>query len=341
MGIAKCSRAKTIVLISATWIAACLPACSQSLRLYVDNSRGDSISVVDLSTFKLVDNIKVGEHPHGLAIAKDGATLFATTELDHTLKVVDLRTGKITGQLKVQGKPNQCAVTPDGKYVIVPIRDGDAVDIVNLATLKIEKVLPIKEPHNGVSTASNRFIYVSSMGGHEVDIIDLGKLDYSQHIHVGGRPRPFVVSSDQKTMYVALANLHGFVKIDIRHDAVIHRIEIPIKNTGPARPHPFETPDTRTHGLALTPNEKELWFTSLQDSCVYIYDLEQQTVVGNVVTGDGPNWIIFSPNGKLAAVSNTDSNDVSIIDVAKRVELARTKVGAAPKRLAVGLAVAR
>jgi YVTN family beta-propeller protein len=79
----------------------------------------------------------------------------------------------------------------------------------------------------------------------------------------------------------------------------------------------------------------------LQDSCVYIYDLDKQTLVGSVPTGDGPNWIVFSPDGKLAAVSNTDSNDVSIIDVAKRVEVARTKVGAAPKRLAVGLAGAR
>ena len=331
------ARSLPLILVSAIWLWACLPAASQSLRLYVDNSRGDSISVVDLSTFKLIEDIKVGVHPHGLAVAQSGNTLFATVESDHTLKVVDLRTNKVTGVVKLQGRPNQCAVTPDEKYVIVPIRDRDAVDIVNLSTLKIEKELPIKEPHNGVSIASNRFIYVSSMGGNEIDLIDLEKLEYSQHIHVGGRPRPFAVSSDQKTMYVALANLHGFVKIDIRHDAVIHKIEIPIKNTAPAKPHPFETPDTRTHGLALTPNGKELWFTSLPDTSVYIYDLEKQNIVGSVPTGDGPNWIVFSPDGKLAAVSNTDSNDVSIIDVLKRVEVSRTKVGAAPKRLAVGI----
>jgi DNA-binding beta-propeller fold protein YncE len=137
-------------------------------------------------------------------------------------------------------------------------------------------------------------------------------------------------------MYVALANLHGFVKVDIGRDLVTQRVEIAIKNTGPMKPHPFETPDTRTHGLALTPNGSELWFTSMPDSSVYIYDLRKQSIVGSVPTGDGPNWIVFSPDGKLAAVSNTDSTDVSMIDVGKRVEVARTKVGAAPKRLAVG-----
>src|SRR2546421_7462622 len=99
MGDSRSSRAKSLLV--ALWLCASLSSSSQSVRLYVDNSRGNSISVVDLATFKVVGDIKVGEHPHGLAVSKDGATLYATTESDHALKVVDLGTGKTTGVVKV------------------------------------------------------------------------------------------------------------------------------------------------------------------------------------------------------------------------------------------------
>jgi YVTN family beta-propeller protein len=310
---------------------------TQSYRLYVDNSQGASVSVIDLDSLKVIDDLQVGQHVHGIAVQPDGKRLFATIESDHTLRVVDLESKRIIGTVPLDGRPNQCAVTPDGKYVVVPIRDGDKVDIVNIAAGRIEKALPIKEPHNAVPTATNEYVYISSMGGNEIDVIDLARLDYSAHIPVGGRPRPYVVSRNGEKLYVAIANLHGFHIVDVKHTKLLQSVDIPSKWQGPPRPRKFETPDTFTHGLALTPDETQLWVTSLIDNAVYVYDLRQQKVVGNVRVGDGPNWIVFSPDGRYAAVSNTDSNDVSIIAVTNRNEVARIAVGQAPKRLAIGI----
>lgn len=307
-------------------------------NLFVDNSRGDSISVIDLDSLKIASEITLADRIHGLAVQSDGKRLFATVESDNTLRVVDLRTKQTIGTVKLSGRPNQCAVTPDGKRVVVPIRDRDELQIVDMGRLRVDKTLPILEPHNAVSVRSNRYVYVSSMGGDEIDVVDLEKMDYSAHIPVGGRPRPYVVTSNGDTMYVALANLHGFAVVDVRNRKVLRRIELPAKHQGDPRPRHYETPDTRTHGLALSPDERELWVTSLLDDCIYIYDVNAQKVIGSVATGDGPNWVIFSPDGKLAAVSNTDSNDVSIFNVKSRRETARIKVGLAPKRLAIGIA---
>jgi YVTN family beta-propeller protein len=307
---------------------------SQSLRLYVGNSRGDDISIVDLASFKVVGDIKLGDRIHGVAIQPDGKRLFVTVESDHTLRIVDTATQETVGTVKVSGRPNQIAVTPDGKYVAVPIRDGDRVEIVDVGKLEVVKSLPIKEPHNALSTDSNRYLYVSAMSGHEIDIIDLEKMEYSAQIPVGGRPRPYVVSSDGKTMFVALAELHGFVIVDVPGKRVVERVEIPAEH---ATPHPlkYESADTRTHGLGLTPDGGELWVTSLLDDCVYIYDTKSKKIVGKVATGDGPNWLAFTPDGKYLCVSNADSDDVSIIDVKTRHEVTRVKVGKAPKRLAI------
>src|SRR3977135_2801164 len=247
----------------------------------------------------------------------------------------DPGTPKIIGTVKLPGKPNQCAVTPDGHYVAVPIRDGDSVAIIDVRQAKIVKVLPVKEPHNTLNIGSNRYIYVTSMASHEIDVIDLEKMDYSAHIPVGGRPRPFVVSKDARTMYVAVSDLHGFNIVDIAEKKVTQRVEMPSEHPAPPRPREFETPDTPTHGLALSPDESEIWVTSLLDDCIYIYDLKAKKVTARLNTGDGPNWVVFSPDGKLACVSNTDSDDVSIFSVKERREVARVKVGKVPKRIAI------
>jgi YVTN family beta-propeller protein len=265
--------------------------------------------------------------------------LFVTVESDHTLRIIDTATKQIVGNVKVSGRPNQVAVTPDGKYVAVPIRDGDKVDIVDVAKQEVVKSLPIKEPHNALNTGSNRYIYVSSMASHEVNVIDLEKMDYSAVIPAGGRPRPYAVSADGKTMFVAVADLHGFVIVDVPEKKVLERVEMPAEHPTP-HPLKFETEDTRTHGLALTPDGRELWVTSLLDDCLYIYDVKAKKIVGKVPTGGGPNWLAFTPDGKYACVSDTDSDDVTVIDVKHRREVARIKVGRVPKRLAVAIAPA-
>jgi YVTN family beta-propeller protein len=307
---------------------------AQSGKLYVANSAADDITVIDLTSLKVIGNIKVGAHVHGVAVQGDGRTLFTTIESDKTLKIIDTTSDKIIDTIKLTGRPNRCAATPDGRYVVVPIRDGDSVDIVEVLQRRVVKVLPVKMPHDAFDAGSNRYVFVSSMGADEVDMIDLAKMEYTARIPVGGVPRPFVVSSDGRRMYVALSNLHGFVIVDIPDKALIQTVEMPAEHSQPHQ-RPFEPITTLTHGLALSPDQNELWVTSLLDDCVYVYDLTTKKVIGRVATGRGPNWVTFSPDGKYVCISNADSDDVSIIDVRTRREIVRLKVGKAPKRLVV------
>jgi YVTN family beta-propeller protein len=94
-------------------------------------------------------------------------------------------------------------------------------------------------------------------------------------------------------------------------------------------------PHTPTHGLELSPDSQELWVTSLADNGVYVYDISSKTISREIPTGGCPNWIAFSPEGRYAAVSNSSSDDCSIIDTRTRSEVARVKVGKGPKRLLV------
>jgi YVTN family beta-propeller protein len=197
---------------------------------------------------------------------------------------------------------------------------------------KIVKVLPIKKPHNCVNRSNNDEIFCSSIGEKEIKRIDMKSMEFSAEIPVGGVPRPFDISLDGKTAYVALSYLHGFEIASIPELKVVERVELP-----PAPPNACKTEpdDTMTHGLALSPNGKELWVTSIADSGVYDYDLSTKKTSKEVPTGDCPNWISISPDGRFITVSNSGSDSISIIDSAKQREIARIAVGKEPKRLLV------
>src|SRR5262245_24027438 len=303
----------------------------RTVKLYVTNSTGDSIHVIDLGTLKVIGQIRTAAHPHGAAVSADGRRLFCSVESDHTLLVIDTARDRVVKSIKLTGLPNQCAVTPDGKWVGVPIRGGDSVDLVEVARGKVVKNLPIKTPHNCYNAQRNDHVWVTSMGDHKVNLIDLKTLKYLAEIPVGGIPRPLAVTRDEKTLYCQLSDLHGFVVADVPGRKVIAKVELP-----PLPPDvKFPVPNTPSHGLALTPDEKELWVTSCGTDTVYIYDTAGKKIVGKVSTGKGPTWLTFSPDGRYCCVSNVLSDDVSIIDAARRQEVARVKVGKMPKRLVV------
>lgn len=308
-----------------------ISVAASTTRLYVTNSLGDDITVIDMKTFKAIGDIKVGEHVHGICAPLNADRIFTTVESDHTLKVIDTASHKVLDTIPLTGRPNQCASTPDGHYVGVPIRDGNSVDIVDTIQKKVVRVLPVSVPHNCYDAGSNAEMFVSSMGDNEIDEIDLKKMEYVAKVKVGGIPRPYAVSRDQQRMYVALTDFHGFAVVSIPERNVIERVDLP-----PAPPSTCTLePRTPTHGLELTPNGKELWVTSLADSGVYVYDVATKKLSPEIRTGGCPNWITISPDGRYVAVSNSASDDTSIIDAESHREIARIKVGKGPKRLLI------
>jgi YVTN family beta-propeller protein len=313
--------------LAATTAAA--PPAAPGPRLYVTSSAGDDIHVLDLRTFKVTGRLRTGRHPHGAAATADGRRFFTTVEGDHTLLVIDTASGRVVQTIRLTGLPNQCASTSDGRYVAVPIRDSDRVDLVDVAAGRVLKSLPVKVPHNCYCAGRNDHLFVTSMGEHSVKLIDLKTLSYLADIPVGGVPRPLAVSHDERTLYCALSDLHGFVIADIPRRAVVRKVELP-----PLPPDvKLPVPHTPTHGLELTPDGKELWVTSCGTDTVHVFDIAAGKFVGAVGVGRGPNWVTFSPDGAYCCVSNVLSDDVSIIDARARREAARVKVGRQPKRL--------
>jgi YVTN family beta-propeller protein len=314
--------------------ALCLLAGAADARtlLYVGNSLGDDVSVIDPATARLVTTIKVGKLVHGVCAPADGRKAYVTVESTHEVKVVDTRSNTVIDTIALPGQPNECAVTSDGRFLAVPLlAPANAVVIYDLTTRALVKTLPIRKPHNCFvpEGGSNTAIWCEERDLYRINRIDLKTLEYTDFVNVGGDPRPFIVMPDEKTIYTALSGLQGVATIDLVHKTMTELAlpRMPLMN---CKVEPANTP---THGIALTVDRRKLWITSVSGSGVYIYDLASGKLSPRMPTGACPNWISMSSDGKYAGVSNADNDDTSLMDAHTGKELARIKVGLGPKRL--------
>ena len=92
-------------------------------------------------------------------------------------------------------------------------------------------------------------------------------------------------------------------------------------------------PETFSHGIAIAPDNKTLWVTSLLDNSVSVFSLPKLQRLATIPVGRGPDWMTFTPDGARCYVSNAGSNSVSSIDAVKMKELVKIPVGKVPKRI--------
>src|SRR5262245_11215060 len=299
-------------------------------RLYVLNSKGDDATVIDPATMKVVSTIKVGDNPHGLVISPDHRTLYISVEGTDELIALDVATNIVKSRAKVGRAPNQVSITRDGRFVFVPVRNDSAVDVVDTAAMKVvDRMKSPAWPHNTYVSADGKHLYLGSMQGSRITIYDTTTHKQLQEIAPGNWVRPIALFRNERLAYVALSELHGFVAIELPSGKTLRRVELP------ALPPNTEIPPykTLTHGLALTPDEREFYVTSMAGKAVYAFSVPDLKQLAKIDVGKFPNWIAISPNGRYCWVSNQLDDTVSAIDTRTKKVAATIPVGHEPKRI--------
>src|ERR1700686_1414037 len=105
------------LLLSLTFGANAADPVKVKQKLYVTNSDGDDVTVIDTATNKPIGRIEVGLHPHGIAVPASQDFILVTIEgtKPGQLVWIDPVTDKVTQKMDIGPAPNQLAVTPDGK----------------------------------------------------------------------------------------------------------------------------------------------------------------------------------------------------------------------------------
>jgi len=299
------------------------------VRLYVAD-RYESVRQLDPDTLETVATLDVGLRPHGLIASPDGRTLYVTVETTNELVKVDVATHEILGRAEVGPVPNEPTITHDGRHVIVPIRGGpDVCDVVDTETMEVVKQLPAgTAQHNAYTSADGGTAIVTSMGDELITVIDTDTLEVDRQIELPGIPRPVALTDDMSLAYVALSGLTGFITLDLRTDEVVDRLELEVPADTP--PPPL---DTYTHGLLLTPDERELWVAAYATDKVHAFAVPERRHFAEIEVPGGPHWFTLHPDGEPLYVTLEDTGRVAAIHRGLREVLRVAEVGQAPTRI--------
>jgi YVTN family beta-propeller protein len=338
----------TALSFACAFVLSASAARAELVRVYITNSAGDSIHVIDPATNKVVQEIKGIEAAHGINFAPDGSKVYVSNESDSTLDVFDRASGKLIKKIALSDHPNNIAVTKNGDRVVVAIaREPGAVDIIDTKTLTLKKTVPVHgRLHNIYVTPDGKYAVMGSIPKKLLTVIDLAteEIAWELKMDLGVRPMTIEANDDGSTkrIFVQMSDYNGFAVVDFAKRVEVTKIKLP------DAPMEFETDSERatapSHGIGVSPDRNTLWVTSIPNNAVYVYSLADLSMIGHVdlpstkLPGHKPmsavaNWVTFTPDSKLVYISNASMRSVTAIDMKAMKVVAEIPVGEVPKRI--------
>ena len=347
-----------IVLSAIVVCAVCVSlaaAPKARLRIVQTNAAGDNIHIIDPATNKVVGEIKGIEAPHGIAATKDGTRIYVSEESTRSLDVIDGKTLEVTKRIPLSGVPNLIALTPDEKRIYVAIlppwddlshfpqirsEASGGVDVIDTTTLQDIKAIPIRGGiHDLYVTPDGKYAVGGSSrsavpavnAGH---VIDTRTNEIVWDFPMSPSPSPMAISANPdgstKWIFAQDSKLNGFRVVDFASREEIKSVanpEIPKEQQNAA------FPPSPSHGMVVTSDQKTLLVNSRLNSALYVYSLPDLKLVGGVLlNAKGAEWVTITPDNMTAYVANSQSNNVSVVDIKALKETATIPVGFVPAR---------
>src|SRR3984893_3533277 len=328
-------------------VAAAFPAAAGTSRIYITNSAGDAINVIDPETNTVVQNIKGIEAAHGINFSPDGTRVYVSNESDSTLDVFDQKSGNRLKKIALSNHPNNITVAKDGRIFVGIAREPGALDVIDPATLTLTKSIPMRgRLHNIYMTPDEKYVICGSVAKKFGSVVDAKTYEvvWDYQFDLGVRPMTIEANADGSTkrIFVQLASFDGVAAVEFAKHEEAARIKLPDLHTGVDMD--AGRLDAPSHGIGVHPDGKTLWVTSIPQNAVFIYSLADLKLMGHIMLpelklsghplgGAVAHRVTFTPDGKTIYIANSGLRSVTAIDTASMTIKAVIPVGEVPKRI--------
>jgi YVTN family beta-propeller protein len=138
------------------------------------------------------------------------------------------------------------------------------------------------------------------------------------------------LTRDEKRLFAEVDGLVGIEMADVASRKMTQRVPAELAADKVKVP-------SRSHGLGIRPDHKEVWECDVHHQEVHVYDItgERPRQIATVPMPGDVYWLTFSPNGAYCYVSVLTRNETAVVDTATKQIVARIPVGNSPKRLLV------
>ena len=222
------------------------------------------------------------------------------------LSCLDLVSDKTLWEKALPGGCDRMAITPDGKWLYVPSLEGPHWNVVDGASGAVVRKIELNSgAHNTVCSVAGRRAYLAGLKSPLLRIVDTRTQEVVQTVGpFGAAIRPFTVS--RSLCFVNVNGLLGFEIGDLKTGKVLQRVEVKGFSKGPVKRH-----GCPSHGIALTPDDKEIWLCDGANSRLHVFDVTtlppKQTE--SIKLREQPGWVTFSTDGRLAYASTGEVID--------------------------------
>jgi DNA-binding beta-propeller fold protein YncE len=319
-----------VLSLTAAWIPALqpkpsaevkAPAAGKYLYVAVPGIRnylgygGHGLLVFDMdNNHKFVKRIKtqgIGKNGKpsnvkGVAVSVPLNSIYVSTL--ESLQRIDLTTEKVLWEKPYEGGADRMSISPDGKTMYLPSLEKTFWNVVDCETGNlIKKIQVVGRAHNTIYGPSGNYVYLADIASPLLHVADakthtiVKKVGpFSQGI------RPFTINHSETLVFATVDSLLGFEVGDLKTGKVLQKIVVEGWNKGPVRRH-----GNPSHGIGLTPDEKELWVADGHNMRLHVFSaIRPYQQLTTIPLQDMPGWVTFSMDGKYAYPSSGEVIDV-------------------------------
>ncbi|MEU8036027.1 YncE family protein [Streptosporangium sp. NPDC049078] len=270
-------------------------------RVYVPNSEGNTVSVIDPRTYRVLRTFAVARRPQHVVPSWDLKTLWVNNNDGNSLTPIDPMTGK-AGKPVFVDDPYNLYFTPDGRTALVMAERENRLDFLDPHTMRRRHSLhmPCRGINHADFTADGNLL--------------LGSCEFSGHLVVvdtaARRVRAVIDLADGTTRRKGIqraasrySDASYAMDHDMAHDSMRHG----------HMPYPNMPQDVK-----LSPDGTTFYVADMAKDGVWLVDAKEFRVTGFVKTGAGAHGLYVSRDSKVLYVSNRGAGSVSVISFALR-----------------------
>jgi YVTN family beta-propeller protein len=287
-------------------------------RVYVPDSGGNALVVIDPTTYRVVARYYVGAIPQHVTPSWDMQQLYVDDEGSWQLTVIDPKSGAPVGRIPVPD-PYNLYFTPDGTKAIVVAERLHRLDFRDPHTFKLIKSVPIPWP--GIDhldfSADGTYLLAGTEYAGTIVKVDTTAMQITGFVQLGGLPVDVRLSPDGSVFFVANQGRNGVSIVD----------PIAMKEIG------FIKTGRGAHGMAISRDTRFLYVANRLAGSISVIDFATRSVVDTWHIGGSPDMIQISPDGSELWTSGRFGGAVYVVDTTTGKLTHLIRVGGQPHGL--------
>ena len=184
----------------------------------------------------------------------------------------NLLTDKVVWTKDYSAGIDSMAISPDGKTIYMPDGELSHNGIWNVIDARTGNIICAIDagtgPHNTIVSLNGAHVYMGGRNSNYLEVADTSTHTVIKKIGpLKSSVRPFTINGTEMLAYISVTGFLGFQVGDINTGQVLYTIPIngfSWDGSGPSDP---------SHGISLSPDEKELYVIDWPNSYIHVFDV--------------------------------------------------------------------